>query len=159
VGVDIEEKLSKLRKERKRDFKDQVDRVDAVVRVVQAKEKIVIDPKNKYVRELIDRSAVDTLNDKTEVFMFRSKEGINKSGIQIMKRGKTKDLVYSKNSKALREYKELVRKIKEEPTTSTQAYTNEAFDDDEGATTLNQDATLNDPTGEDDTWENINGNS
>jgi hypothetical protein len=64
-----------------------VERVQAVTRVVQSKEKIPLDPRNKYVRELIKRSSVKTLNDGKEVLMFRSEQGINKSGIQIMKRG------------------------------------------------------------------------
>jgi hypothetical protein len=63
--------------------------VQAVTRVVQSKEKIVLDPRNKNVRELIKRSSVRTLNDGTEVLMFRSEQGINKSCTQIMKRGKT----------------------------------------------------------------------
>ena len=69
-----------------------------------------------------------TLKDDTEVLMFRSESGIDRSGVQIMKRGRTSVPVYSKSSTALREYKELVRKIKYEPSTSTQTYTNEAFE-------------------------------
>ena len=111
--------LSKLKKfsedrltaEKKRDFENQVERVQAVTRVVQVKEKIVLNNRNKNVRELIKRSSVRTLNDGTGVLMFRSEQGINKSGTQIMKRGKTSIPTYSKNSTALREYKELVRKI------------------------------------------------
>jgi hypothetical protein len=87
---DIEDRLSKLKKfsedrltaEKKRDFENQVERVQAVTRVVQLKEKIVLDPRNKNVRELIKRSSVRTLNDGTEVLMFRSEQGINKSGTQ-----------------------------------------------------------------------------
>ncbi|CAB3994961.1 Hypothetical predicted protein [Paramuricea clavata] len=116
---DIETRLSKLKKfstiEKKRDFENQVERVQAVVRVIKGKEKLVLDPRNKYVRELIKRSSVRTLKDGTEVLMFRSEQGIDKSGTQIMKRGMTSIPVYSKNSIALREYKELVRKIKNEP--------------------------------------------
>jgi hypothetical protein len=92
-----------------------VERVQAVTRVIQTKEKLVLNPRNKYVRELIKRSSVKTLNDGTEVIMFRSEQGADKSGTQIMKRGKTSVPVYSKNSPALREYKELVKKIKEKP--------------------------------------------
>ena len=151
---DIEERLSKLKKfsedrltaEKKRDFENQVERVQAVTRVVQAKEKIVLNPRNTNVRELIKRSSVRTLNDGIEVLVFRSEQGINKSGTQIMKRGKTSIPTYSKNSPALREYKELVRKIKEEPATSTRAYTNEG--DNESVVT---DAALN----EDNTFEDI----
>jgi hypothetical protein len=88
---DIEDRLSKLKKFsaslRKRDFENQVERVQAVTRVIQTKEKVVLNPKNKYVRELIKRSSVKTLKDGTEVLMFRSEQGINKSGTQIMKRG------------------------------------------------------------------------
>jgi hypothetical protein len=73
---DIEDRLSKLKKfstaEKKRDFKNQMERVQAVIRVVQIKEKLVLDPRNKYVRELIKRSSVKTLKDGTEVLMFRS---------------------------------------------------------------------------------------
>jgi ABC-type proline/glycine betaine transport system ATPase subunit len=131
--------------------------VQAVTRVVQLKEKIVLDPRNKNVRELIKRSSVRTLNDGTEVLMFRSEQGINKSGTQIMKRGKTSIPTYSKNSTALREYKELVKKIKEEPSTSTQAYTNEAFEgDDESETTVvDRGADLNDFNDKDNTFEDI----
>jgi hypothetical protein len=151
---DIEERLSKLKKfsedrltaEKKRDFENQVERVQAVTRVVQAKEKIVLNPSNTNVREFIKRSSVRTLNDGIEVLVFRSEQGINKSGTQIMKRGKTSIPTYSKNSPALREYKELVRKIKEEPATSTRAYTNEG--DNESVVT---DAALN----EDNTFEDI----
>ncbi|CAB3993827.1 Hypothetical predicted protein [Paramuricea clavata] len=50
-----------------------------------------------------------------EVLVFRSEQGIDKSGIQIMKRGKTKIPVYSKGSPALREYKDLLKKIKQTP--------------------------------------------
>ena len=151
---DIEERLSKLKKfsenrltaEKKRDFENQVERVQAVTRVVQTKEKIVLNPRKKYVRELIKRSSVRTLNDGTEVLMFRSEQSINKSDTQVMKRGKTSIPTYSKNSIALREYKELVRKIKEEPSTSAHE------GDDESVTTG---AALNDPNDEDGTFENI----
>jgi hypothetical protein len=162
---DIEDRLSKLKKfsedrltaEKKRDFENQVARVQAVTRVFQSKEKIVLDPRNKNDREHIKRSSVRTLNDGTEFLMFRSEQGINKSGIQIMKRGKTNIPTYSKNSTALREYKELVRNIKEEPSTNTQAYTNEAFEgDDESVTTVvDQGAALNDFNDEDNTFEDI----
>ena len=162
---DIEDRLSKLKKfsedrltaEKKRDFENQVERVQEVTRVVQLKEKIVLDPWNKNVRELIKRSSVRTLNDGTEVLMFRSEQGINKSGTQIMKRGKTSIPTYSKNSTALREYKELVRKIKEEPSTSTQAYTNEAFegDDESVATVVDRGTALNDFNDGDNTFEDI----
>ncbi|CAB3999774.1 Hypothetical predicted protein, partial [Paramuricea clavata] len=54
--------------------------------------------------------------DGTEVLVFRGEQGIDKSGTQIMKRGKTSKLVYSKGSPALREYKDLLKKIKEVPT-------------------------------------------
>ena len=159
---DIEDRLSKLKKfsedrltaEKKRDFENQVERVQAVTRVIQTKEKIVLNPRNKNVRELIKRSSVRTLNDDTEFLVFRSEQGINKSGTQIMKRGKTNIPTYSKNSPALREYRELVRKIKEEPSTSTQAHTNE--DDDESETTVaDRGANLNDPNDEDNTFEDI----
>ena len=117
---DIEERLKKLGKlsenrlaaELKRNFENQVERVQAVARVFKGKEKLFLDPKNKYVRELIKRSSVKTLKDGTEVLMFRSEQGIEKGGTQIMKRGKTGELVYSKNSPALREYKDLLKKIK-----------------------------------------------
>jgi hypothetical protein len=115
---DIEDRLSKLKKfttlQRKRDFENQVERVQAVTRVIQTKEKLVLNPRNRNVRELIKRSSVRTLNDGTEVLKFRSEQGISKSGTQIMKRGKISVPTYSKNSPALREYKELVRKIREE---------------------------------------------
>jgi hypothetical protein len=118
---DIEERLEKLGKlsenrlaaELKRNFENQVERVQAVARVIKGKEKLLLDPKNKYVRELIKRSSVKTLKDGAEVLMFRSEQGIEKGGTQIMKRGKTSELVYSKNSPALREYKDLLKKIKE----------------------------------------------
>ncbi|CAB4027974.1 Hypothetical predicted protein [Paramuricea clavata] len=115
------EKLKKLSEDRltankKRDFENQVERVQAVARVIKGKEGLVLDPKNKYVRELIKRSSVRTLKDGTEVLVFRSEQGIDRSGTQIMKRGKTSKPVYSKNSIALREYKDLLKKIKEVPT-------------------------------------------
>ncbi|CAB3978798.1 Hypothetical predicted protein [Paramuricea clavata] len=115
---DIEERLSKLKK-----FSE--DRLTAEKKrdVVQAKEKLALNPRNKNVRELIKRSSIRTLNDGTE------------------------------NSPALREYKELVRKIREEPATSTRGYTNEG--DDESVVT---DAALNedDPGGSEvDTFEDI----
>jgi hypothetical protein len=126
---DIEDRLGKLKKfttlQRKRDFENQVERVQAVTRVIQTKEKIVLNPRNRNVRELIKRSSVRTLNDGTEVLMFRSEQGINKSGTQVMKRGKTSVPTYSKNSPALREYKELVRKIREDQTTDTEFRTEE----------------------------------
>ena len=123
---DIEARLDKLKKlsedhlteKKKRDFENQVERVQAVTKVIQTKEKLVLNPRNKYVRELIKRSSVRTLKDGTEVLMFRSKQGINKSGTQIMKRGNTSVPAYSKDSIALREYKELVRKIRDEPNNS-----------------------------------------
>jgi hypothetical protein len=166
---DIEDRLSKLKKiskdrltaAKKRDFENQAKRVQAVVRVAQAKEKIVLNPKNKNVRELIKRSSVKSLNDGTAVLMFRSEKGIDKSGTQIMKRGKTSIPTYSKNSLALREYKELVRKIKEKPVDSSQAYANEAFegDDDESvvteSTAVDRGAASNDFDDEDNTFENI----
>jgi hypothetical protein len=115
----IEDRLSKLEKfstaEKKRDFKNQVERVQAVTKAVQLKEKLSLDPRNKYARELISRSSIRTLRDGTEMLMFRSEQGINKGGTQIMKRGKTSIPVYSKDSPALKEYKELVSKIREEP--------------------------------------------
>ena len=121
---DIEARLEKLKKfskdrltaEKKRNFENQVERVHAVARVIRGKEGLILDPKNRYVRELIKRSSVRTLKDGTEVLVFRSEQGINKSGTQIMKRGKSKIPVYSKDSPALREYKELIKKIKEVPT-------------------------------------------
>ncbi|CAB4031793.1 Hypothetical predicted protein, partial [Paramuricea clavata] len=107
------EKLNKISTaNKKRDFENQVERVQAVARVIKG-EGLILDPKNKYVRELIKRSSVRTLKDGTEVLVFRSEQGIDKSGTQIMKRGKTKNLVYSKDSPALREYKDLLKKIKE----------------------------------------------
>ncbi|CAB3983705.1 Hypothetical predicted protein [Paramuricea clavata] len=120
---DIEDRLRKLKKfsrdritaGKKRDFENQVERVQAVARVVKAKEKLVLDPRNTYLRELIRRSSVKTLKDGTEVLMFRSEQGINKSGTQIMKRGKLHTPVYSKNSPALREYKKLVSEIRKNP--------------------------------------------
>ena len=143
---DIEERLDKLKKfttlQRKQDFENQVERVQAVTKVIQTKEKIVLNPRNRNVRELIKRSSVRTLKDGTEVLMFRSEQGINKSGTQIMKRGKTSVPTYSKNSIALREYKELVRKIREEDTSIE-------------TTVVNQGADLNNPNDEDNTFENI----
>ncbi|CAB3991941.1 integrase core domain-containing [Paramuricea clavata] len=87
------EKLKKFSKDRltaskKRDFENQVERVQAVARVIKNKEGLVLDPKNKYVRELIKRSSVRTLKDGMEVL----------------------------DSLALREYKDLLKKIKEVPT-------------------------------------------
>ena len=126
---DIEARLDKLKKfttpQRKQDFENQVERVQAVTKVIHTKEKIVLNPRNRNVRELINRSSVRTLNDGTEVLMFRSEQGINKSGTQIMKRGKTSVPTYSKNSPALKEYKELVRKIKKDQTTDTELTTEE----------------------------------
>ena len=138
----IEARLDKLKKfttlQRKRDFENQVERVQAVTRVIQTKEKIVLNPRNKNVRELIKRSSVRTLNDGTEVLMFRSEQGVNKSGTQIMKRGKTSVPTYSKNSIALREYKELVRKIREDQSTDTEFRTEE--DTSSETTVVNQGA-------------------
>ena len=144
---DIEARLDKLKKfttpQRKRDFENQVERVQAVTRVIQIKEKIVLNPRNKNVRELIKRSSVRTLKDGTEVLMFRSEQGINKSGTQIMKRGKTSVPTYSKNSPALREYKELVRKIREDQS------------NEEDTTVVNQGADLNNFNDEYNTFEDI----
>jgi hypothetical protein len=120
-----------------------VERVQAVTRVIQTKEKIVLNPRNRNVRELIKRSSVRTLNDGTEVLMFRSEQGADKSGTQIMKRGKTSVPTYSKNSIALREYKELVRKIKEDRTTEEDASSE--------TTVVNQGADLNNFNDEDNT--------
>jgi hypothetical protein len=142
----IEERLDKLKKfttlQRKQDFENQVERVQAVTKVIQTKEKIVLNPRNRNVRELIKRSSVRTLKDGTEVLMFRSEQGINKSGTQIMKHGKTSVPTYSKNSIALREYKELVRKIREEDTSIE-------------TTVVNQGADLNNFNDEDNTFEDI----
>ncbi|CAB4025012.1 Hypothetical predicted protein [Paramuricea clavata] len=117
---EIEARLERLNKistaNKKRDFENQVERVQAVTRVIKGKEGLILDPRNRYVRELIKRSSVRTLKDGTEVLVFRSEQGIDKSGTQIMKRGKTKTLVYSKDSPALREYKDLLKKIKQTPT-------------------------------------------
>jgi hypothetical protein len=149
----IDDRLSKLKKittlQRKQDFENQVERVQAVTKVIQTKEKIVLNPRNRNVRELIKRSSVRTLKDGTEVLMFRSEQGINKSGTQIMKRGKTSVPTYSKNSIALREYKELVRKIREDQTTDTE------FRTEEETTVVNQGAGLNNFNGEDSTFEDI----
>jgi hypothetical protein len=154
---DIEARLDKLKKfttlQRKRDFENQVERVQAVTRVIQTKEKIVLNPRNKNVRELIKRSSVRTLNDGTEVLMFRSEQGVNKSGTQIMKRGKTSVPTYSKNSIALREYKELVRKIREDQSTDTEFRTEE--DTSSETTVVNQGANLNNFNDEDNTFEDI----
>ncbi|CAB3995053.1 Hypothetical predicted protein [Paramuricea clavata] len=117
---EIEARLEKLNKisteNKKRDFENQVERVQAITRVIKGKEGLILDPRNRYVRELIKRSSVRTLKDGTEVLIFRSEQGINKSGTQIMKRGFSDKPVYSKASPALREYKELLKKIKEVPT-------------------------------------------
>ena len=154
---DIEARLDKLKKfttlQRKRDFVNQVERVQAVTRVIKTKEKIVLNPRNKNVRELIKRSSVRTLNDGTEVLMFRSEQGVNKSGTQIMKRGKTSVPTYSKNSPALREYKELVRKIREDQTTDTEFRTEE--DTSSETTVVNQGADLNNFNDEYNTFEDI----
>ena len=154
---DIEARLDKLKKfttlQRKRDFENQVERVQAVTRVIQTKEKIVLNPRNKNVRELIKRSSVRTLNDGTEVLMFRSEQGVNKSGTQIMKRGKTSVPTYSKNSIALREYKELVRKIREDQSTDTEFRTEE--DTSSETTVVNQGANLNNFNDEYNTFEDI----
>ena len=154
---DIEARLSKLKKfttlQRKRDFENQVERVQAVTRVIQTKEKIVLNPRNKNVRELIKRSSVRTLNDGTEVLMFKSEQGVNKSGTQIMKRGKTSVPTYSKNSIALREYKELMRKIKEDQSTDTEFRTEE--DTSSETTVVNQGADLNNFNDEYNTFEDI----
>ncbi|CAB3977554.1 Hypothetical predicted protein [Paramuricea clavata] len=124
---DIEERLDKVKKfttlQRKRDFENQVERVQAVTRVIQAKEKIVLNPRNRNVRELIKRSSVRTLNDGTE------------------------------NSPALREYKELVRKIREDQTTDTEFRTEE--DTGSESTVVNREADLNDFSDEDSTFEDI----
>ena len=150
---DIEDRLSKLKKFstslRKQDFENQVERVQAVTKVIQTKEKIVLNPRNRNVRELIKRSSVRTLNDGTEVLMFRSEQGINKSGTQIMKRGKTSVPTYSKNSIASREFKELVRKIKKDQTTDTE------FRTEEDTTDVNQGADLNNFNDEYSTFEDI----
>ena len=130
-----------------------MERVQAVTRVIQIKEKIVLNPRNKTVRELIKRSSVRTLNDGTEVLMFRSEQGVNKSGTQIMKRGKTSVPTYSKNSTALREYKELVRKIREDQTTDTEFGTEE--DTSSETTVVNQGADLNNFNDEYNTFEDI----
>ncbi|CAB3984893.1 Hypothetical predicted protein [Paramuricea clavata] len=117
---EIEARLEKLNKisteNKKRDFGNQVERVQAVTRVIKGKEGLILDPRNRYVRELIKRSSVKTLKDGTEVLVFRSEQGINKSGTQIMKRGFSDKPVYSKASPALREYKDLIKKIKKVPT-------------------------------------------
>jgi hypothetical protein len=51
---DIKERLSKLKKfstvEKKRDFENQVERIQAVTSVIQTKEKIVLNPRNKNER-------------------------------------------------------------------------------------------------------------
>ena len=154
---DIEASLDKLKQFttllRKRDFENQVERVQAVTRVIQTKEKIVLNPRNRNVRELIKRSSVRTLNDGTEVLMFRSEHGVNKSGTQIMKRGKTSVPTYSKNSIALREYKELVRKIREDQSTDTEFRTEE--DTSSETTVVNQGADLNNFNDEYNTFEDI----
>ena len=154
---DIEARLNKLKKfttlQRKRDFENQVERVQAVTRVIQTKEKVVLNPRNRNVRELIKRSSVRTLNDGTEVLMFRSEQGVNKSGTQIMKRGKTSVPTYSKNSIALREYKELVRKIREDQSTDTEFRTEE--DTSSETTVVNQGADLNNFNDEYNTFEDI----
>ena len=154
---DIEARLDKLKKfttlQRKRDFENLVERVQAVTRVIQTKEKVVLNPKNKNVRELIKRSSIRTLNDGTEVLMFRSEQGVNKSGTQIMKRGKTSVPTYSKNSPALREYKELVRKIREDQTTDTEFRTEE--DTSSETTVVNHGADLNNFNDEYNTFEDI----
>ena len=155
--ADIEDRLSKLKKFssslRKRDFENQVERVQAVTRVVQKKEKIVLNPRNRKVRELIKQSSVRTLKNETELLMFRSEQCINKSGTQIMKYGRTSVLMYSKNSIALREYKELVRKIKEDQSTDTEFRTEE--DTSSETTVVNQGADLNNFNDEDNTFEDI----
>ena len=154
---DIEARLDKLKKfttlQRKRDFENQVERVQAVTKVIQTKEKIVLNPRNKNVRELIKRSSVRTLKDGTEVLMFRSEQGVNKSGTQIMKRGKTSVPTYSKNSISLREYKELVRKIREDQSTDTEYKTEE--DTSSETTVVNQGADLNNFNDEYNTFEDI----
>ena len=158
---DIEARLDKLKKfsedhlteKKKRDFENQVERVQAVTKVIQTKEKLVLNPRNKNVRELIKRSSVRTLNDGTEVLMFRSEQGVNKSGTQIMKRGKTSVPTYSKNSIALREYKELVRKIREDQSTDTEFRTEE--DTSSETTVVNQGADLNNFNDEYNTFEDI----
>ncbi|CAB4002136.1 Hypothetical predicted protein [Paramuricea clavata] len=79
-----------------------MERVQAVTRVIKNKEGLILDPRNRYVRELIKRSSVKTLKDGTEVLVFRSEQGMSTCVL--------------KASPALREYKDLIKKIKEVPT-------------------------------------------
>jgi hypothetical protein len=85
--------------------------------------------------------------------MFRSEQGVNKSGTQIMKRGKSSVPTYSNNSPALREYKELVRKIREDQSTDTEFRTEE--DTSSETTVVNQGADLNNFNDEYNTFEDI----
>ncbi|CAB4003983.1 Hypothetical predicted protein [Paramuricea clavata] len=105
-------------------------------------EKVLRRPSHSREEKRLRKPGGTTLNDGTEVLMFRSEQGINKCGTQIMKRGKTSIPTYSKNSTALREYKELVRKIREEPSTSTHE-----GDDESVTTVVDQGAALNNPGG------------
>ncbi|CAB3978674.1 Hypothetical predicted protein [Paramuricea clavata] len=71
-----------------------------------------------------------------------------------MNRGKTSVPTYSKNSPALREYKDLVRKIREDQKTNTEFRTEEE-DTGSETTVINQGADLNDFSDENNTFEDI----
>ena len=112
---DILNRLANIKTRNQINFNDQAERVYAVTKLIEKKEKITLNPQRRSVRELVNRSSVKTLKDGVDVLYFRSKKGMEKSGLQITKRGKTSAPVYAnKNSSAFEEYRDLINRIKEE---------------------------------------------
>ena len=91
---DILERLKNVKAKNQRDNDDQLERVLSVSKIIQDKEKINLNPNNPNAREILDKSSVTTLTDGTKILYFRSNRGVEEenSGVQILKRGKTKPL-------------------------------------------------------------------
>jgi hypothetical protein len=80
---DILNRLANIKNRNQINFNDQVERVYAVTKLIEKKEKITLNPQSRSVRELVNRSSVKTLKDGVDVLYFRSKKGMEKSGLQI----------------------------------------------------------------------------
>lgn len=62
---EIMDNLKKVRIKNKANIEDQLERLHAVTKIVQAKEKVNINPRNPYAREIFNRSTVIELKDGT----------------------------------------------------------------------------------------------
>ena len=68
---DVMNRLRDVRITNKANTEDQLERVHAVTVIVQAKEKVNLNPRNTYARDILNRSTVIEIKDGTNTLYFR----------------------------------------------------------------------------------------